>query len=96
MKKTIAAVGIAAAASAGALLLGGSPASAETTQASAPSGVAYVQASAVSTEGHYGHHRGHYHVYRWGHHRHHNGGYYRDTDDRIVIHDSNTNVAISR
>jgi phage terminase Nu1 subunit (DNA packaging protein) len=70
VKKTIASVGLAAAATAGALLLTGSPASAQTTPASARANVAYVQTSAVSTERHPGDDWG----YRWGHHR----SYYRN------------------
>jgi hypothetical protein len=103
LKKTIASVGLAAAATAGALFLGGSPASAQTTQASARSDVAYVQTIAASKERHHadqrGHRSSHYrHYYGWRHIKHHAGrhsdhntGYY----SRIVIHDSNTNVAVS-
>jgi hypothetical protein len=81
MKKTIASVGLAAAATAGALLLTGSPASAQTTQAPARADVAYVQANAVA-EHHFGDYRGH----RWGygrdryfyrHHHHHWNRYYK-------------------
>jgi hypothetical protein len=98
MKKTVASLGIAAAASAGALLLTGSPASAQTT-ASART-VAYAQQA-----DHHADHRGHGRIHHW----HHDGDYYgyyghhhhswsrhwnRDYDDtRIEI--SNTNVSIS-
>lgn len=98
MKKTIASVGLAAAATAGALLLTGSPASAQTTPASARANVAYVQTSAVSTEHRWGDHRGH----RYGHHRnyqrYHHPYWYRHYNvdlHRVVIRNSNTNVAIS-
>ena len=102
LKKTIASVGLAAAASAGALFLGGSPASAQTTQASARSDVAYVQTIATSTGRHYADHRGHrpsyyrhHHHYGWKYYTHH-AGHYAGHHGRIVIHNSNTNVAVSR
>jgi hypothetical protein len=97
LKKTIASVGLAAAASAGALLLGGSPASAQTTPASARTNVAYVQTSAVSRERHPGDHRGHHRVHRWGYYRHHHHDWNRNVNvghSRIVISSTNTNVAI--
>lgn len=94
MKKTVASLGIAAAASAGALLLTGSPASAQTTAS------ARTAAYAQQAQGH-GDHRGHGRVHHW----HHDGDYYghhhhswyrnwnRDYDDtRVVI--SHTNVTI--
>jgi hypothetical protein len=102
MKKTVASVGIAAAASAGALLLTGSPASAQTTPASARATVTYVQQAQ-----HHGDDRGHGRVHHWHHdgdyYGRHDGDYYgrhdhyrwnRDYDDtRIVI--SNNNVSIN-
>jgi hypothetical protein len=88
MKKTVASLGIAAAASAGALLLTGSPASAQTTPASARAGVAYVHTSA---ERRYGDHRGHDH-WRGDYYRHHHGWNRNGDDTRIVI--SNTNIAV--
>jgi hypothetical protein len=98
LKKTIASVGLAAAATAGALFLGGSPASAQTTQASARSDVAYVQTIATSKYRHHADHRGHrprhhrhHHHYGWEYNKHHAGHH-----GRIVIHNSNTNVAVSR
>jgi len=100
MNKTVASVGIAAAASAGALLLTGSPASAQTTPVSART-VADAQEAQ-----HQGDHRGHGRVHHW----HHDGDYYghhhhgwsrswnrdhRDHDDiRIVIRDSDTAIAV--
>jgi hypothetical protein len=107
LKKTIASVGLAAAATAGALFLGGSPASAQTTQASARSDVAYVQTIATSKERHHAdhyrhpvsHHRHHYgwnHVkHYWGHHADHHKGHDSGHHGGIVIHNSNTNVAVS-
>jgi hypothetical protein len=104
MKKMVASVGIAAAAAAGALFLGGSPASAETTQASAQAGIAHVQTVATSTDRHYGDHRGHHRDYRdhrwdyyYRHHHHHHGvkHHFNVGHHHIVIKNSNTNVAIS-
>jgi hypothetical protein len=80
-KKTIASVGLAAAATAGALLLTGSPASAQTAHASGP---AHVRTSVVAD-----HYRGDRWGHRWGHHRYHE--HYRwhrhvyVGDDRVVI-----------
>ena len=109
LKKTIASVGLAAAATAGALFLGGSPASAQTTQASAQSDVAYVQTIATSKKSHYADHHGHkathhwHYYYGWKHNKHHadhhHAGHHADHNTgyhgRIVIHNSNTNVAVS-
>jgi hypothetical protein len=104
LKKTIASVGLAAAATAGALFLGGSPASAQTTQASAQSDVAYVQTIATSKDRHHADHHGHqasHHRYHYGwkynkHHAGHHAGHNYGHHGRIVIHNSNTNVAVSR
>jgi hypothetical protein len=99
LKKTIASVGLAAAATAGALFLGGSPASAQTTPASARSDVAYVQTVSATSQGHhYTDHRGHRSGYYYRHH-HHYGWRHNDHAGhhvRIVFHNSNTNVAVSR
>ncbi|TQM00601.1 hypothetical protein FB559_6316 [Actinoallomurus bryophytorum] len=94
LKKTIASVGLAAAATAGALFVGGSPASAQTTQASARSDVAYVQTIATSTGRH---HADHYRSWYYRHHHHHGWRHYDHADHhvRIVIHDSDHNVAVS-
>jgi hypothetical protein len=109
MKKTIASVGLAAAATAGALLLTGSPASAQTTQAPTRTGVAYVQTSAVA-EHHTRDNRDHrdYRDYRdhWGHRwgydrdyyrsHHHHGNHHVNVDrNRIVISSTNTNIAVN-
>jgi hypothetical protein len=96
LKKTIASVGLAAAATAGALFLGGSPASAQTTQASARSDVAYVQTIATSTKRHHADHRGHRSSH-YRHHHHHGWKHSNHADHhvRIVIHNSNNNVAVS-
>jgi hypothetical protein len=102
LKKTIASVGLAAAATAGALFLGGSPASAQTTQASARSDVAYVQTIATSTERYHADHRGHQRSHYRHHHHHgwqynnHHARHYAGHHGRIVIYNSNTNVAVSR
>jgi hypothetical protein len=105
MKKTIATVGLAAAATAGGLLLTGSPASAQTTPASARANVAYVHASAVSE--HYRGDRGGYRYGRYRDYRRHGGYYghyrpywyrhYNGDFNRIVFRSSdiNTNIAIS-
>lgn len=78
MKKTIASLGIAAAASAGALLLTGSPASAQTTPASAQGGVAYAQQVQVRADHHFRSHRWHHDEHRYYYwHRHH---YYQHRD----------------
>lgn len=103
MKKTIASVGLAAAATAGALLLTGSPASAQTTQAPTRTGVAYVQTSAVA-EHHTRDHRDHrdHWGHRWGYDRdyyrshHHHGNHHVNVDrNRIVISSTNTNIAVN-
>jgi hypothetical protein len=95
MKKTIASVGLAAAATTGALFLTGSPASAQTTQAPARAGVAYVQPSAVADrhygDHHYGDQRGHY---RHQHHHYYWNRHYNVDLHRIVISSNNTNVAV--
>lgn len=85
MKKTIASVGIAAAASAGALLLTGSPASAQTTPASARADVAYVQHAQVRGDDHFRSHRWHHDedhyrhdYYHWNHHWYRDGWSYGD------------------
>lgn len=98
MKKTIASVGLATAATAGALLLTGSPASAQTTQTPARADVAYVQTSAVARHHHPRDHRGH----RWGYdrgyyrHHHHHGNHHVNVDlNRIVISSTNTNIAVN-
>jgi hypothetical protein len=87
-KKTVASLGVVAAASAGALLLTGSPASAAPVRT-----VAHIQhAQQVQhQDGYRGHGRVH-HGHRYGHHHH---GWYRHGDDiRIVIRNNDTNVAI--
>jgi Ni/Co efflux regulator RcnB len=93
MKKTVASLGIAAAASAGALLLTGSPASAQTTTVArtVASGQGYAQQS-----GHYGDHRGHGRVHHWHHHGdyygHHHHWYRGYDDTRIEISDTHVSV----
>src|SRR5437660_16173 len=105
LKKTIATVGLGvAAASAGALLLS-SPASAETTHVSASANAAYVKATGVSAVSDRSHFRGDYrHGNRqWWHHYNSHfyghrgwGRYHAKSVNRIVINNSNTNVAIAR
>jgi len=95
MNKTIASVGLAAAATAGALLLTGSPASAQTTQTP---GTAPVRTSVVADHHYRDHHRADHRHYRWGHHRYHD--HYRWNrhvyvgDDRIVIRSDHTSVSV--
>lgn len=100
MKKAIASVGLAVAATAGAFLLTGPSASAQTTQTPARADVAYVQTSAVAyhhprpDRGHrWGYDRG----YGWGHHRHHPHHWNRHFDvdvHRITISSANTDIAV--
>jgi len=92
MKKTVASLGVAAAASAGVLLLTGSPASAQTTPASARSDLAYVQTSEGAQWRHHGGHhhwRGHHYGYHHGYHH----GWNRDGGDiRIVVGDTHISI----
>lgn len=96
MKKTIASVGIAAAASAGALLLTGSPASAQTTPASARVGVAYVQQAQDRGDHHFSGHRWHHdedYYYQRHHHHGWNHHWNRNVDDtRIEISNGSIHV----
>lgn len=84
MKKMIATLGLAVAASAGALVLTGSPASAQTTQAPARASVVHVQTSTVADR-HFRDHRGHRGYYYYRHHHGNRHTYFYD--HHIVFRD---------
>lgn len=107
LKKTTVSAGLAAAASAGVLLLTGSPASAQAGPASAPTSTGHVQTTGTSADRHWNDHRNDFRGRWWGHawgenwrhhprhHVHNRGWKQAHRDATVVIKSSTTTTKVS-